>query len=97
MPGWLRCETVRAWRSMIPGEPTPAQVREEGSKFCVGTPDECIRFIELYEALGIEEVFLLCAVGPATHDEVRNTIRLFGEIIIPHFAARLPQPALATA
>lgn len=68
-----------------PGEPTPAEVRARGTSFCVGTPDECICFIELYEALGIEEVFLLCAVGPARHEEVMNTIRLFGEQVIPHF------------
>ena len=71
-----------------PGEPTPERVREDGKTFCVGTPAECIRFLELYEALGIEEVLLLCAVGPARHDEVLNTIRLFGEEIIPHFRSR---------
>jgi alkanesulfonate monooxygenase SsuD/methylene tetrahydromethanopterin reductase-like flavin-dependent oxidoreductase (luciferase family) len=80
-----------------PGEPTPQDVREEGTKFCVGTPADCIRFLEIYEALGIEEVFLLCAIGPATHQEVLNTIRLFGEQIIPHFEAREPRPALAQA
>jgi alkanesulfonate monooxygenase SsuD/methylene tetrahydromethanopterin reductase-like flavin-dependent oxidoreductase (luciferase family) len=68
-----------------PGEPTPDEVREHGTSFCVGTPTECIRFLELYQALGIEEVFMLCAVGPAQHDEVMNTIRLFGEQVIPHF------------
>src|SRR5205085_558412 len=61
-----------------PGEPTPAEVREEGRKFCVGTPKECIRFIEIYQAMGIEEVILLCPVGPATHPEVLHTIRLLG-------------------
>jgi alkanesulfonate monooxygenase SsuD/methylene tetrahydromethanopterin reductase-like flavin-dependent oxidoreductase (luciferase family) len=71
-----------------PGEPTPQEVCEQGTKFCVGTPADCIRFLELYEALGIEEVFLLCAVGPARHEEVLNTIRLFGEQIIPHFQQR---------
>ena len=80
-----------------PGEPTPQQVREEGTKFCVGTPADCIRFLETYEALGIEEVFLLCAVGPARHQEVVHTIRLFGEEIIPHFAARAPSAAMARA
>ena len=69
----------------VPGEPTPEEVREEGSKFCVGTPADCIRFLEMYEALGIEEVFLLCAIGPAAHEEVLHTIRLFGEEVIPHF------------
>ena len=73
-----------------PGEPTPEEVREEGTKFCVGTPADCIRFLELYEALGIEEVILLCAVGPAQHQEVLHTIRLFGEQVIPHFQARGP-------
>ena len=80
-----------------PGEPTPHEVRQEGTKFCVGTPSDCIRFLEMYEALGIEEVFLLCAIGPARHEEVLNTIRLFGEQIIPHFAAREPRRAAALA
>ncbi|HEY0423398.1 MAG TPA: LLM class flavin-dependent oxidoreductase [Rhodopila sp.] len=71
-----------------PGEPTPQAVREQGTSFCVGTPGDCIRFLELYESLGIEEVFLLCAIGPAHHQEVMNTIRLFGEQIIPHFQAK---------
>jgi alkanesulfonate monooxygenase SsuD/methylene tetrahydromethanopterin reductase-like flavin-dependent oxidoreductase (luciferase family) len=72
-------------------------VREQGAKFCVGTPAECIRFIEMYEALGIEEVFLLCAIGPALHQEVLHTIRLFGEEVIPHFQAREPRRTLAQA
>jgi alkanesulfonate monooxygenase SsuD/methylene tetrahydromethanopterin reductase-like flavin-dependent oxidoreductase (luciferase family) len=78
-----------------PGEATPEQVREKGTKFCVGTPEDCIRFIEMYEALGIDEVFLLCAVGPARHEEVLHTIRLFGEEIIPHFQAKEPRDAAA--
>ena len=48
----------------------------------------------MYEALGIEEVFLLCAIGPAQHQEVLNTIRLFGEQVIRAFpgqAARVRQ------
>jgi alkanesulfonate monooxygenase SsuD/methylene tetrahydromethanopterin reductase-like flavin-dependent oxidoreductase (luciferase family) len=80
-----------------PGEPTPQEVREQGTKFCVGTPADCIRFLEMYEALGIEEVFLLCAIGPAQHQEVLHTIRLFGEQVIPHFQARKPCVQVAQA
>ncbi len=29
-----------------PGEPTPQEVREQGTKFCVGTPADCIRFLD---------------------------------------------------
>jgi alkanesulfonate monooxygenase SsuD/methylene tetrahydromethanopterin reductase-like flavin-dependent oxidoreductase (luciferase family) len=71
-----------------PGEPTAQEVRERGTSFCVGTPDECIRFLEMYEALGIEEVFMLCAIGPAMHQEVLHTIRMFGEHVIPYFQAK---------
>jgi hypothetical protein len=49
------------------------------------------------EALGIEEVFLLCAIGPAQHQEVLHTIRLFGEPVIPHFQAREPCVQVAQA
>ena len=72
-------------------------MREQGTKFCVGTPEDCIRFLELYEALGIEEAILLCAVGPAEHQEVLHTIRLFGEQVIPHFQAKGQRAALAQA
>ncbi len=75
-----------------PGEPTPEAIRQQGTSFCVGTPDDCIRFLELYESLGIEEVILLCAIGPARHEEVLNTMRLFGEQIIPRFKAKETRP-----
>jgi hypothetical protein len=52
------------------------------------------------EALGIEEVFLLCAIGPAQHQKVLNTTRLFttrlfGEQVTSHFDARGPRAAFA--
>jgi hypothetical protein len=47
----------------------------------------------LYEALGIEEMILLCAVGPATHEKVLHTLRLFGEQVIPHFRAKQKREA----
>lgn len=79
------------------GDPTPQAVVEAGTSFCVGTPDDCIRFIETYEALGIEEVFPLCAIGPAQHSEVLNTIRLFGEQVIPHFREKAQQAVSAAS
>jgi alkanesulfonate monooxygenase SsuD/methylene tetrahydromethanopterin reductase-like flavin-dependent oxidoreductase (luciferase family) len=78
-----------------PGEPTPREVRDRGEQFCVGTPAECIRFIEMYEALGIEEMILLCAVGPAAHEEVLHTLHLFGQHVIPHFRAKAPRSGVS--
>lgn len=80
-----------------PGDPTPRDVVASGNTFCVGTPDDCIQFIEMYEALGIEEVFPLCAVGPAKHEEVMNTLRLFGQHVIPHFKAKDRQATAASS
>ena len=90
MPQLLACvdPAVAAAQPLAKHEPSPREVRDRGEQFCVGTPEECIRFIELYEALGIEEMILLCAVGPAAHEEVLNTLRLFGEQVIPHFRAK---------
>ena len=70
------------------GDPTPEEVVERGANFCVGTPDDCIRFVENYEAMGIEQIFCLSAIGPASHEETMNTLRMFGKHVIPHFKAK---------
>ena len=51
----------------------------------------------LDEALGIEEIFPLCAIGPAQHTEVLHTIRLLGQEVIPHFRAKERRATPATA
>ncbi len=68
-----------------PGDPTPEDVVKAGTSFCMGTPDDCIKFVENYEAMGIEQVFCLSAIGPATHEETMNTLAMFGKHVIPHF------------
>ena len=55
-----------------------------------------IRAMDEFEALGIEEAILLCAVGPARHDEVLHTLRLFGEQVIPHFEGRRLRPPVSS-
>jgi alkanesulfonate monooxygenase SsuD/methylene tetrahydromethanopterin reductase-like flavin-dependent oxidoreductase (luciferase family) len=67
------------------GEPTPEQVVNKGGSFLVGTPEECIKFVESYEAMGIEQVFSLNAIGPESHEETMNTLKMFGEHVIPYF------------
>ena len=71
-----------------PTDPTAQEVVKRGTSFSVGTPDDCIKFLEAYEAVGIEQVFSLCAIGPADHEEVMNTIRLYGKYVIPHFTEK---------
>jgi alkanesulfonate monooxygenase SsuD/methylene tetrahydromethanopterin reductase-like flavin-dependent oxidoreductase (luciferase family) len=65
---------------------TPSlQLIQQGGRFCIGDPDDCIRYIEQYEAMGVDEIMPLFQVGPVTHQEVMNALRLFGKYVIPHF------------
>ena len=51
----------------------------------MGDPDFCIEFVEKYQALGVDEYVLTLQVGSVTHQEVMNSLRLFGKYVIPHF------------
>ena len=64
--------------------PTPDQLLSGGG-YCVGDPDACIRVIEDFESIGVDEIMPIFQAGHATHEEVMNSIRLFGRYVIPHF------------
>jgi len=64
--------------------PTPDQLLAGGG-YCVGNPDACIRVIEEFESMGVDEVMPIFQAGHATHEEVMNSLRLFGKYVIPHF------------
>jgi alkanesulfonate monooxygenase SsuD/methylene tetrahydromethanopterin reductase-like flavin-dependent oxidoreductase (luciferase family) len=59
-----------------------------GGRFCIGDPDDCIRYLELYEAMGLDEIMPLFQVGPISHGEVMETLRLSGKYVIPYFQAK---------
>ena len=63
---------------------SPEEVLSTG-RFCVGTPDDCIGVIENYERIGADEIMPIFQAGPATDAEVKNSLRLFGKYVIPHF------------
>ena len=69
----------------------------DGGRFCIGNPDDCIEYIEKYEAMGVDEMMPLFQVGPSTHEEVMESLRLFGKYVVPHFAAKEKKAAAAAA
>jgi alkanesulfonate monooxygenase SsuD/methylene tetrahydromethanopterin reductase-like flavin-dependent oxidoreductase (luciferase family) len=69
----------------------------DGGRFCIGNPDDCIEYIEKYEAMGVDEMMPLFQVGPVTHEEVMESLRLFGTYVVPHFAAKEKREAAAAA
>ena len=56
-----------------------------GGGYCVGDPDACIQVIEEFESMGVDEIMPIFQAGRASHEEVMNSIRLFGRYVIPHF------------
>ena len=56
-----------------------------GGGYCVGDPDSCIKVIEDFESMGVNEIMPIFQAGRATHEEIMNSIRLFGKYVIPHF------------
>ena len=57
----------------------------EANACVLGTPEDCIETVELYEEAGID--LLLCLVNPykISHEAVMQTIELMGTEVIPHF------------
>ena len=65
----------------------------------VGTPDEVGEEIQrLKETLDVEYIIFIMYGGITEHRRMLESIRLFGEKVIPKFAdAKTPEPALANA
>lgn len=57
----------------------------DNGTFCIGTPEQCIRTIEKYEAAGVDQLLCFMQVGRIPHDKIMRSIELFGEKVIPHF------------
>ena len=75
---------------------SPEEVLSSG-RFCVGTPDECIEVVENYERIGADQIMPIFQAGPATDAEVKNSIRLFGKYVIPHFKEKERRAKAAAA
>jgi alkanesulfonate monooxygenase SsuD/methylene tetrahydromethanopterin reductase-like flavin-dependent oxidoreductase (luciferase family) len=62
----------------------------------IGTPDEIIERLEFFSAkFGITQFLCMCNTGGMTHEETVQTLRLMGERVIPHFAAKPKDHAAA--
>ena len=59
----------------------------EATRFPMGSPEDCIKFIEQFAAIGVEELMFNFQLGPVAHAEVMESIRLFGKQVIPYFRA----------
>ena len=55
---------------------------------CAGNPDNCIKVLEGFEALGVDLMLCFMEMGRVPHEATMESIRLFGKYVIPHFNKR---------
>ena len=53
-------------------------------RYCIGDPDDCLRYLEQYVSTGVDEIMPLFQIGPMAHQEITETLRVFGKHVIPH-------------
>ena len=56
-------------------------------RYCIGDPDDCLRYLEQYTPTGVDEIMPLFQIGPMAHQEVTETLRLFGKHVIPNLTS----------
>ena len=71
------------------------QIRE--GRYCIGNPDDCLRYLEQYVPTGVDEIMPLFQIGPIANQEVMETLRLFGKQVIPHLATTERTKSATTA
>jgi alkanesulfonate monooxygenase SsuD/methylene tetrahydromethanopterin reductase-like flavin-dependent oxidoreductase (luciferase family) len=98
VPEDYRWHYQRSQADPVRRDETPSlELIQRGGRFCIGSPDDCIKYIEQYEAMGVDEMMPLFQVGPVTHQEVMESLRLFGKYIIPHFQEKAKREEKARA
>jgi alkanesulfonate monooxygenase SsuD/methylene tetrahydromethanopterin reductase-like flavin-dependent oxidoreductase (luciferase family) len=55
---------------------------------CIGDPQSCIKVIKHWEEVGVDQIMCLMQAGRIPHDKVMESLRLFGEHVIPYFKKR---------
>ena len=55
------------------------------SILCIGGPEKCAQIARHYEAQGIDQLIFLVQHGPTNHESIMDSLRRFGEEVIPQF------------
>jgi alkanesulfonate monooxygenase SsuD/methylene tetrahydromethanopterin reductase-like flavin-dependent oxidoreductase (luciferase family) len=66
----------------------------------IGDPAHCKEIVSRFEGAGVDELILVMQAGTVPHELVMESIRTFGEQVMPHFAADCTMdrtPAAASA
>ena len=75
----------------------PASLRELYPGKVVRSGECRLEVVENYERIGADEIMPIFQAGPATHQAVLNSLRLFGKYVIPHFMEKKRRDQAAAA
>jgi hypothetical protein len=63
----------------------------------IGTPEQVIDLCRRYEAAGVDQVIFVLQAGPNRHEHICESLELFGERVLPEFAAAREEKERAKA
>ena len=59
-----------------------------GLRGAIGTPDQVRRYLRRYEEAGVDQVIFVLQAGRNRHEDIMESIELFGREVLPEFAER---------
>jgi alkanesulfonate monooxygenase SsuD/methylene tetrahydromethanopterin reductase-like flavin-dependent oxidoreductase (luciferase family) len=92
---------VTSWfRSPIKNKnsrPDPSLPLYDRGVIIAGDPDSCIKGVQLYEHIGVDQVILIVQTETIPHERVLQSIELFGKHVLPAFGKGVKKAQPATA
>ena len=71
-------------KGQVAGEVNVAQMADD-SILCLGGPERCRQIAQHYQQQGIDQLIFLVQHGATRHEAIMESLRRFGEEVIPHF------------
>jgi hypothetical protein len=59
-----------------------------GLRGAVGTPDQIREFLQRYEDMGVDQIIFVSQAGKNRHEDIMESLELFGKEVLPEFAER---------
>ena len=60
-----------------------ANVLADRGVIIAGNPESCLRAIQMYEEIGVDQVLIIMQTETIPHDKVMSSIEKFGKYVIP--------------
>jgi alkanesulfonate monooxygenase SsuD/methylene tetrahydromethanopterin reductase-like flavin-dependent oxidoreductase (luciferase family) len=62
-----------------------ANVLSDRGVIIAGNPESCIKTVQMYEDIGVDQVMMIMQTETISHDKVMESVELFGKEVIPAF------------